>query len=180
MQGLCLVLRDPCHRNWQWAFGGAPYAVRTEARSTRHGAWKHGSSDGSFGRRPLHTKKVPDKWEPQCHPRDRPNATNDGAVPRSRISAAFTILETHLQSPVPQARPVLRPYSHQSAPVTSLQRPEARQMSLAAWSCGARYAVKSRYDSIAVLLQLDQVMKQLQRTCICWLSSFELGERTED
>jgi hypothetical protein len=53
-------------------------------------------------------------------------------------------------------------------------------MSLAAWSCGARYAVKSRYDSIAVLLQLDQVMKQLQRTCICWLSYFELGERTED
>jgi hypothetical protein len=180
MQGLCFVARPLSPQlaigNWQYCIGEAPYAREHGAGSME--AWKqrwklwahavaHQESAGQM-RAPIVSQR-----STKCHQRwCRPSIAHFLCChdPRTPI----------FQSAVPQARPVLRPYSHQSAPVSRLKPPEARQMSLAAWSFGARYAVKSRYDSIAVLLQLDQVMKQLQRTCICWLSSFELGERTEN
>jgi len=39
MQGLCLVLRGPCHRNWQLAIGIRWSAVRRTHGSTEHEAW---------------------------------------------------------------------------------------------------------------------------------------------
>jgi len=46
-----------------------------------------------------------------------------------------------------------------------------------------KYAVKSRYDSIAGVLQLDQVVKQLQKGLAVLhsflISSLELGEHSE-